>query len=132
MEAMGPVFGRAELLRIAEAVAQEKGISPTEVIEAMEQAIGTAARRKYGQELEIRAEIDRYISWPGQALAYKLGELRIRGMRQEAESLLGDRFDLRQFHDVLLANGALPMAMLEAQVARYIDEKLTDDSATSR
>ncbi|WP_349261756.1 transcription termination factor NusA [Geminicoccus sp.] len=56
---MGPVFGRAELLRIAEAVAQEKGISPTEVIEAMEQAIGTAARRKYGQELEIRAEIDR-------------------------------------------------------------------------
>jgi N utilization substance protein A len=59
MEAMGPVFGRAELLRIAEAVAQEKGISPTEVIEAMEQAIGTAARRKYGQELEIRAEIDR-------------------------------------------------------------------------
>jgi N utilization substance protein A len=59
MEAMGPVFGRAELLRIAEAVAQEKGIAPAEVIEAMEQAIGTAARRKYGQELEIRAEIDR-------------------------------------------------------------------------
>ena len=59
MEGMGPVFGRAELLRIAEAVAQEKGISPAEVIEAMEQAIGTAARRKYGQELEIRAEIDR-------------------------------------------------------------------------
>ena len=66
MDASGPVFGRAELLRIAEAVAQEKGITPSEVLEAMEQAIETAARRKYGQELQIDAEIDR-----------KSGEIRI-------------------------------------------------------
>ncbi|HEX2526255.1 MAG TPA: transcription termination factor NusA [Geminicoccus sp.] len=76
MEAMGPVFGRAELLRIAEAVAQEKGISPTEVIEAMEQAIGTAARRKYGQDLEIRAEIDR-----------KTGEIGIFRVMQVVEEV---------------------------------------------
>ena len=72
----------------------------------------------------VRAEVDRYISWPGQALAYKLGEIRIWEMRRNAEEVLGDRFDLREFHDVLLMNGALPIAMLEAVVERYIDAKL--------
>ena len=71
----------------------------------------------------IRAEIDRYISWPGQALAYKLGELKIWEMRRKAQSELGDDFDLREFHDVLLGNGALPMAMLEAVVDRFIADK---------
>ncbi len=75
-------------------------------------------------EGNIRAEIDRYISWPGQALAYKLGELHIRRMRADAERLLGKRFDLREFHDVLLENGALPIAMLESVVERYIDAAL--------
>lgn len=73
----------------------------------------------------IRAEIDRYISWPGQALAYKLGELKIWEMRRKAQSELGDDFDLREFHDVLLGNGALPMAMLEAVVDRFIADKLS-------
>ena len=77
-------------------------------------------------EQNIRAEVDRYISWPGQALAYKLGELRIWAMRRNAESVLGDRFDLRDFHDVLLQNGALPIAMLEAVVERWIDATLID------
>ena len=75
-------------------------------------------------EQNIRSEVDRYISWPGQALAYKLGELRIWAMRRNAEVVLGDRFDLRDFHDVLLGNGALPIAMLEAVVERWIDETL--------
>ena len=75
-------------------------------------------------EQNIRSEVDRYISWPGQALAYKLGELRIWAMRRNAEAVLGDRFDLRDFHDVLLGNGALPIAMLEAVVERWIDETL--------
>ena len=75
-------------------------------------------------EGNIRAEVDRYISWPGQALAYKLGELKIWDLRRKSEQLLGDAFDLREFHDVILANGALPMAMLDAGIDRYIDTKL--------
>ena len=75
-------------------------------------------------EQNIRSEVDRYISWPAQALAYKLGELRIWKMRRNAESLLGEQFDLREFHDVVLGNGALPIAMLERIVERWIDDTL--------
>lgn len=77
-------------------------------------------------EGNIRAEVDRYISWPGQALAYKLGELKIWELRKRSEQLLGDAFDLREFHDVVLANGALPMAMLAAGIERYIDATLDE------
>ena len=68
----------------------------------------------------VRSEVDRYISWPGQALSYKLGELKIWKLRKKAEKLLGEKFDLREFHDALLSNGALPLAMVEAEIDRYI------------
>ncbi len=68
----------------------------------------------------VRAEVDRYISWPGQALSYKLGELKIWELRRRAEEALGNDFDLREFHDVLLGNGALPLTMLEAEIDRWI------------
>ena len=73
-------------------------------------------------EHEVTTEVDRYISWPGQALSYKLGEIAIMRLRREAEAALGTKFDVRKFHDVLLAQGSLPLPVLESQVRAYIAE----------
>ena len=71
----------------------------------------------------IESEVDRYISWPGQALGYKLGELKIRELRAKAEKKLGDEFDLREFHDVILRNGSVPLDVLGDVVEAYLKEK---------
>ncbi|UYY60043.1 DUF885 domain-containing protein [Sphingomonas sp. S2-65] len=70
---------------------------------------------------EVETEVDRYISWPGQALAYKLGELTFRRKRADAERRLGDKFDQRWFHDLVLGLGSVPLPLLEEQVDRWID-----------
>ena len=67
------------------------------------------------------AEIDRYISWPGQALAYKTGQLKILELRKEAEQKLGPKFDIRDFHDAVLRDGRLPLELLQEQVGKYIN-----------
>ncbi len=69
------------------------------------------------------AEIDRYISWPGQALAYKMGQLKIVELRKQAEAKLGTKFDVRDFHDVVLRDGTLPLELLGEQVGKYISER---------
>ncbi len=71
-------------------------------------------------KLNIENEVDRYIGWPGQACAYKIGELKIRELRRRAEERLGPRFDRRAFHDAILGAGALPLPVLEARIDRWI------------
>ncbi|MCU8034977.1 MAG: DUF885 domain-containing protein [Shewanella sp.] len=71
----------------------------------------------------VTTEIDRYISWPGQALSYKIGELTIKRLRTKAEQELGDKFDIRAFHDAVLENGSVPMSILEQQINDFIEAK---------
>ena len=71
-------------------------------------------------EHDITVEVDRYIVWPGQALAYKLGELKLKELRARATAKLGDKFDLRSFHDEIMWNGALPLSILDQRTDRWI------------
>jgi uncharacterized protein (DUF885 family) len=93
-----------------------KGWSRDQVVDFM---------RKSGavDEPTIQSETDRYISWPAQALSYKLGQLKIRELRERAQKKLGSKFDIRKFHDEILDGGALPLDMLEARTDKWIAEQ---------
>lgn len=85
-----------------------------------EQAIRFMTENSALSAANIEAEVNRYISWPGQALAYKVGELKIRELRARAERELGPKFDLKRFHDAVLGQGAVPLDVLEAQMGEWI------------
>ena len=88
-----------------------------------EQAIEFMSENTALSRHNIVAEVDRYISWPGQALAYKMGELKIRELRTLAEKELGSEFDIRNFHDVVLGSGAVPLTVLEDNILRYLGHR---------
>ena len=118
----GSDYGRlsSELFRAVRLVVDTgihaKGWSRDQVVEYM---------RKSGavDEPTIQAETDRYISWPAQALSYKLGQLKIRELRERAEKQLGPKFDIRKFHDEILDGGTLPLDLLEARTDKWIAEQ---------
>jgi uncharacterized protein (DUF885 family) len=78
-------------------------------------------------EQDIAVEVDRYIVWPGQALAYKIGELKIKELRAKAEQRLGKAFDVRRFHNALLDNGPLPLDLLQQEIDRWIAAHATQE-----
>lgn len=88
-----------------------------------EQAIAYLRDHTALSEHEVTTEVDRYISWPGQALSYKLGEIAIVRLRAQAEKALGDRFDVKGFHDAVLKQGSVPLPVLEQQIQAYIAQR---------
>jgi uncharacterized protein (DUF885 family) len=69
---------------------------------------------------EVNTEIDRYIGWPAQAVSYKIGEIKIRELRKKAEKELGDKFDIKSFHDLVLSKGSVKLSTLESMVNSWI------------
>jgi prolyl oligopeptidase len=72
---------------------------------------------------DIINEVDRYINWPGQALAYKIGQMKILELRKKSEAALGDNFDIKEFHNEVLKRGALPLSVLELYIDEWLDSK---------
>lgn len=88
-----------------------------------EEAVDFMAKNTALSLHEVNTEIDRYISWPGQALSYKIGELKIRELREKAENELGSLFDIREFHEVILEKGTVTLPLLEKRIIHYIQSK---------
>jgi uncharacterized protein (DUF885 family) len=120
----GQIFRAARL--VVDTGIHAKGWSREQAIEYMVSA-GADASRDF-----ITSEVERYIAWPGQALAYKVGQLKILELRALAQKELGTKFDIRDFHDVVLRNGTIPLDTLEFQVKEWIAQSLKADSHSKK
>lgn len=89
-----------------------------------DQAVNYLAEHTALSMREVNTEINRYISWPGQALAYKMGELKIKELRKRAEDRLKEKFDVREFHDLILSEGTVTLTIMDKMVDNFIDRKL--------
>ena len=87
-----------------------------------EQALQYGADAEGGTPDKQIAEIERYMAWPGQALGYKIGQLKIRELRTNAEKQLGAKFDIKGFHDAVIMDGAMPLSVLEARIKAWADQ----------
>jgi uncharacterized protein (DUF885 family) len=116
----GQIFRAARL--VVDTGIHAKGWSREQAIDYMVSA-GADASRDF-----IASEVDRYIAWPGQALAYKVGQLKILELRALAQKELWPKFDIREFHDVVLRNGTIPLDVLEEQVRDWIAQSRKSDS----
>src|SRR6185295_8940059 len=87
---------------------------------ARDQAVAYLRDHTALSEHEVETEVDRYIPWPGQALSYKLGEMKILELRAKAEKELGTKFDLRAIHDAVLAEGSVPLPLLDQRIDAFI------------
>jgi uncharacterized protein (DUF885 family) len=88
-----------------------------------EQAITYMSEQTGTAESDVVSEIERYMAWPGQALGYKLGMLKMLSLREQAQKQLGETFNLAEFHDVVLLNGAVPMSVLSKNVNHWLKTK---------
>ena len=88
-----------------------------------EQAISYMLEKTGMTEAEVTREIERYVVWPGQATAYKVGQLALLKLRATAEAELGEKFDVREFHEMILSNGAMPLEILEESVNDWIAQQ---------
>jgi uncharacterized protein (DUF885 family) len=96
-----------------------------------EQAIDYMMAKTGMTEGEVTREIERYVVWPGQATSYKVGQLALLRLREEAERALGPKFDLREFHEVVLMNGAMPLAVVEETVRQWIEARRTGEATAA-
>jgi uncharacterized protein (DUF885 family) len=93
-----------------------------------QQAIDYFRENSAKTDQDINVEVDRYIVWPGQALAYKIGQLKIKALRAYAAQELGQKFNLREFHDHVLDGGALPLDVLDRRIRTWVTEKKARNS----
>jgi uncharacterized protein (DUF885 family) len=97
-----------------------------------DQAVAFFRAHSSNNEATIQSETDRYIAWPGQALAYKIGQRKFLELRERAARELGARFDLRAFHDAALADGSLPLDVLEARIDSWITRQKASAASSGR